>query len=97
LCAATHDDDRFVRMTCLAVLGTLGKGSVPTLRAGLKDEDPCVRSHAIEALENIGKDAEDALPDLLHLQEKDCTNHVRESAQQAVMVIRAAGLGPPVK
>ena len=49
------------------------------------------------AVEKIGKDAEEALPDLRYLQEKDCTNHVRESAQMAVLVIRAAALGPSMK
>jgi HEAT repeat protein len=45
-------------------LGPFDKTAVPTLIAALKDKEPEVRRAAIRALEDIGRNAVDAIPDL---------------------------------
>ncbi len=55
---------------------------------GLKDADPQVRVAVIQALGELGSDAEDALPELKRLQQRDESPLVRQSVAPVLEKIR---------
>jgi HEAT repeat protein len=71
----------------LEQIGPPAVKALPKLRQATHDEDKFVRGHAAHALSAIGKDAADAIPDLVRLVKDDAVTDVRVAAAEALGIV----------
>jgi HEAT repeat protein len=96
LIAAGQDPEWLVRVTALKALakigrGTAGKEIIPVLRTALNEENPLVRVASIEALGEIGVQAENTVADLTKSLQ-DSRKFVRAAAMNALGRIAREGI-----
>lgn len=96
LLAAWQDPVWLVRVTVLRALGKIGRGAAASkvlevLKMGLREENPALRMAAIDALGDLGIDAENAVEDLLALT-KDSDRYVGSAAMFTLGRIAHAGV-----
>jgi hypothetical protein len=85
-----YDFERCFALDALGRLGSLAKGTVPTITRGLESSDPYIRDAAAHALARMGKDAAPARKELV----KVVLHHVGESAARyAVLALGEIGDG----
>jgi HEAT repeat protein len=87
-----HDPDRAVHARTIAVLDRAGAEAVPALVEALHNEDPLVRTAAVEALGHLGAPAEPAVPALVRMLHDENAG-VRGAA---AYVLGLVGSGPEV-
>jgi HEAT repeat protein len=71
----------------LAQIGPPAVKALPELRQATHDEDKFVRSHATHTLGGLGKDAADAVPELIRLVKDDTVTEVRVAAIEALGLV----------
>jgi HEAT repeat protein len=88
---ALQSPDSATRKYAVAKLGNVGPADAaafPALLGALKDRDAAVRREAVLAVMKAGPQAEDAVPVLTELQQKDKDAKVRVDAGRALAAIR---------
>jgi HEAT repeat protein len=76
-----------LRRAAAIALGQVGPPAMKALtelRSATRDEDKFVRSHAVHAVAGLGKDAADAIPELVRLVKDDTVTEVRVAAAEAL-------------
>jgi len=91
---ALRDSDIKVRKKAAFTLGNIGPSDpavLPALIGALKDADAGVRCEVILALLKYGSGAEEAIPELKEVQNKDRDAKVREYATKALEKLSPSG------
>jgi hypothetical protein len=95
----SNEKDQDVRIATVFALSKFGKQGVPTLITALKDKDRYIRYQTVNALNEIGSDAKDAIP-ALNDAVKDKNLIVSSAATRALVGIKKQELsvdtGTPV-
>jgi HEAT repeat protein len=92
--AALKGPDARLRRTAVLKLGNVGATDPavwPALREALNDPDATVRREAIIALMKFGPGAQEAIPALTALRQRDPDRQVRASAAQALEKLKPTG------
>ncbi len=87
LLAALEDPVASVHYAASRELAAKGAAVRPALLSALKSERPMLRAMAAHALAGMGEGAEEALPGLAAVLEKDADPKVRESAARAIGLV----------
>jgi HEAT repeat protein len=94
---ALRDPDPKVRKKAAFTLGNIGPSDpavLPALLGAMKDSDPQVRSEVILALVKYGPQAQQAVPQLTEMRDRDPDAKCRNYASKALEKLKENGQNP---